>query len=183
MTWRASAVILLTLSCGCGERRSSSIAEPIPDIPGNHQRTVSRGEFGWQWPFSVGTGTLGCSSGAVVFRAGGTTYAVNDAAKSRGFAPIEAIRLVGSSGPPRNPLKRLTQDQRMRIFAESAACERKTSTESVQCKQALREGRAISEADLTQIEEEGRERRWPPLSPTPISINPLADAGLKLCQS
>jgi hypothetical protein len=185
MTRGAWVVIFLTLSSGCGESRPETISDPIPEIPRDRQRTLDRREFRWQWPFTVGTGTLGCSTGAVVFRAAGRSYAVNDAAKSQGFASIEPIRQIGSAGPPRNPLKSLPQDQRMRLFTESAACERKfgdTSAETARCKQLLRESRGISEADLAQIEAEGRERLWRPLSPKPISMDPLVDAGLKLCQ-
>ena len=72
----------------------------------------------------------------------------------------------------------------MRLFEESAACERKggdASAETARCKQRLRESRGMSEADLTQIEAEGHERLWPPLSSKPIGMDPLVEAGLKLC--
>jgi hypothetical protein len=35
---------------------------------------------------------------------------------------------------------------------------------------------------LTQIEDEGHERLWPPLPRQPKDLGPLVDAGLKLCQ-
>jgi uncharacterized protein DUF2511 len=185
MRQRAFALVLLAFLGACGQNQPESIADPIPDTPENQQRTVGRSEFRWQWPFTVGTGTLGCTSGAVVFRTAGVSYALNDAARSRGFASIEPIRQIGSSGPPRDPLARLPQDQRMQIFAQSAACARKFADNSVEtnrCKQRLRESRSLSEADLTQIEAEGLERLWRPLSPKPIGMDPLIDAGLKLCQ-
>jgi len=34
---------------------------------------------------------------------------------------------------------------------------------------------------MKQIEDEGHERRWPPLPRKPKDLSPLVDAGLKLC--
>jgi hypothetical protein len=77
MTQRPAALTLLLFFAACGESRPPQIADPIADIPGTQQRTVTRSER-WDWPFTVGTGTLGCTSGAVVFRAGGVSYSVNE---------------------------------------------------------------------------------------------------------
>jgi len=45
--------------------------------------TISEGEYGKQWPFTVSSGQLSCSgAGAVTFTANGKTYAVNGLAKS-----------------------------------------------------------------------------------------------------
>ena len=178
MRHRPWGLILLVLSAACGESRSQRIADPIPDVFANQQRTIARAEIGWKWPLSVGVGTVGCISDAVVFRAGGVTYALNEAATSRGFAPLDPIWATQSSGP-RDPLKRLTQDQRMRLFAETSGCEKANSTE--RCKQRILETHGLSEQELKQIEAEGRERTWPPLSPMRRSVAPLVDAGLTLC--
>ena len=178
MPHRPWGLILLVLSTACGESRSQRIADPIPDVPANQQRTIARAEIGWKWPLSVGVGTLGCISDAVVFRARGVTYALNEAATSRGFAPLDPIWATQSSGP-RDPLKRLTQDQRMRLFAETSGCEKANSTD--RCKQRILETHGLSEQELKQIDAEGRERTWPPLSPMRRSVAPLVDAGLTLC--
>jgi hypothetical protein len=69
----------------------------------------------------------------------------------------------------------------MQVFASSVACEK--AADPARCKQQLREARTLSEADLNQIDAEGRERFWPPLVPKRISLDRLIDAGLKLCQS
>ena len=180
MPHRPWGLILLVLSAACGESRSQRIADPIPDVPANQQRTIARAEIGWKWPLSVGVGTLGCISDAVVFRAGGVTYALNEAATSRGFAPLDPIWATQSSGP-RDPLKRLTQDQRMRIFAEASACEKANPTDPGRCQQRIMETHRLSEQELKQIEAEGRERTWPPLSPMRRSVALLVDAGLTLC--
>ena len=118
MAW--VSIPLAAAACGPG----ANLADPIPEIPRAQQRTIDRSELRWQWPFTVGTGTLGCVDGAIVFRSTGTSYALNDLARSRGFASNESIRQIGASGPPSNPLSRLTQADRERIFAESIACER-----------------------------------------------------------
>jgi hypothetical protein len=175
-----SILMVAAISNACGGRTMQAISEPIPDVPTNQQRTVDRSEFRWRWPFTLGTGTLGCSNGAVMFRAEGTTYALNDAARARGYTAPDSIRQPAGSGPPTNPLKGVTQDERMRIFADSARCEQNTADAS-RCKQRLRESRRLSEADLAQVEAEGRERHWPPLSPEPLAMDPIIEAGLKLC--
>jgi hypothetical protein len=125
-------------------------------------------------------------SEAVVFRFDGVTYAVNDSAKSRGFPSIEPIRLTQSSRWQRDLLKRLPQDQRKQIFARSTACERDAAGDPIgadQCKQRLRQASALSEPELKQIEVESLERLWPPLQPKRASLEPMIEAGLKLCRS
>ena len=142
MIQRAVGLILLLFVAACGQNGPPPIADPIPDIPGTQQRTVTRSEFRWDWPFTVGTGTLGCTSGAVVFRTGGVSYAVNDAAKSRGLPQVDPIRQTQGSGPPSNPLKGLTQDQRMQVFESSVACEKAADT--ARCRQQIRAARTLS---------------------------------------
>jgi hypothetical protein len=176
-----SFFVLVALSA-CATDRSARITDPIPEIPESQQRVVTRSELGWQWPFTGGIGTLGCASGAVVFRFGGASYAVNETAKSRGFASIEPIWRT-SSEPPRDPLKRLPQNQRMQIFREASACNvgSRQMVDTNRCKQRLQEMRSLSESELKQIEAEGLERTWPPLPPKRMSLVPLVDVGLQLC--
>jgi hypothetical protein len=175
-------ILLLAPFVACGSR-SPAIRDPVPGIPATQQRTVTRSDFRWHWPFAVGVGTLGCDSGAVVLQTGGVTYALNDAAKARGFASVQPLQISVSSGP-RNPLARLKQGTRMQIFARAIACSRMAnespSTASA-CSQRLRDTHGLSDDELTQIEAEGAERRWPPLPPEYRSLAPLVDAGLKLC--
>jgi hypothetical protein len=40
----------------------------------------------------------------------------------------------------------------------------------------------LSEAELKQILAEGRERTWPPLEPARASVEPILEAGRRLCQ-
>jgi hypothetical protein len=163
------------LAIGCA--KSQTVVDPIPDIPISQQRTVQRHDFEPGWPFQVGTGTLGCRDGAVSFRAGGVTYALNDAARSR-FPAAEPIRVFQSAAPS-NPLARLKQDERMHIFAELAACDQSGS--SLSCKQRLRERAGLSEAELKQIDDEGIERRWPPLKRDYVPLDSVLTAGRNLC--
>lgn len=180
MKMRAAGLVLLLLFGACGERGARHVDDPIPEITSNQQRAVTRSELRYQWPFTVGAGTLGCVSNAVIFRADGVSYSLNDAAKSRGFPAVDPIWQVQGSGPPSNPLKGIVQDDRMRLFAESASCDGPNATD---CKRRLRIKHALSDAEFNQIEVEGRERLWPPLTPKRISLEPLIEAGLKLCPS
>jgi hypothetical protein len=176
--------LLLTFGA-CGERRAAPVTDRIRSIPYEAQRRVSRAELGLLWPLKPGTGTIGCLSGAIVFRTGGIDYALNDLAKSRGFVAIDRIWESRSEGPPSNPLKRITQDRRKQIFAELRACEKTRPESSLHvsvCKQRLRQSTPLSEDDLRQIESEGVERLWPPQAPARKSTEPLLALGLKLCQ-
>ncbi|HEY7056497.1 MAG TPA: hypothetical protein VH458_08240 [Vicinamibacterales bacterium] len=177
---RASSVLLLAGSAACGGR-AEPVTDPIPDVPLAQQRIIDRSELRYQWPFTVGSGTLACSGGAVVFRNAGTSYAVNEAARTRGFTSIESIRVTQTAGPPSNPLARLKQAERERVFKEAAECEKTNAAETAACKRQLRDRERLSEEDLSQIEAEGRERLWPPLTPKQISLDAVVEAGTKLC--
>lgn len=181
MRGRTCQLLVLLLSGACA--RHGQVTDPIAGVPVKQQRVIMRSELSWRWPFTVGTGTIGCAAGAVVFRAGGVDYAVNEPAKAGGFASIEAIRLT-QSGWPSDPLSRITQDVRRTIFAEASSCATATTADAAAggCRQRLRESRAVSEAELKQIEVEGRERTWPPLPPAYVTLDPVVDAGLKLCR-
>jgi hypothetical protein len=170
--------LVLVTSLGACSDRPRAIVDPIADVPPAQQRAITRNDLKWQWPLTVGTGTLGCEAGAVVFRAAGATYAVNDAARARGFRSIEPIHLVQGQGLPTNPLKGLSQDRRMQVFQESAACGKTDRG----CKAQVRARHRLSDADLAQIDAVGVERLWPPLPPQRKDLGPLTDAGLKLCQ-
>ena len=51
----------------------------------NHSKSLSKDEFGDEWPFSVEKGSVECLDGhVVVFKANGDTYALNDAARLSG---------------------------------------------------------------------------------------------------
>lgn len=180
MATRAAGLVLLLLVGACGENGAQRVEEPIPDIPSNQQRSVTRSEFRYDWPFTVGAGTVGCAAGAVVFRTAGLSYALNDAARLRGLAPVDPIRQIQGSGPPTDPLKRMKQDDRMRIFAAAASCD--DAADATECKRRMRSTHTLSDTELNQVEAEGKERRWPPLSPARINLDPLIDAGLKLCR-
>jgi len=179
-----TCVTILLMCSACRGERPPEGAQRIPEIPDRQQRVVARRELDWRWPFTGGVGTLGCANGAVVFRFEGVTYGVNDAAKSLGFAPVEPIRLTQSSGWPRDPLKRVPQDQRRHIFRSLAACGHDGAGEplvTTPCRQRLRESWGLSESELAQIDAEGLERLWPPLSPKQVSLDPLIEIGLELC--
>jgi O-antigen/teichoic acid export membrane protein len=134
------------------------------------------------WPFDAAAGTLACKEEAVAFRTSGETYAINEAATRLGFRRVDVIVRLQRGGPPTNPLSRVRQEDRQRIFRQSMLCEKFPAPDSVaRCKAELRDGSGLSPAELTQIEVEGRERVWPPLALQPASLDALMKAGLKLC--
>jgi hypothetical protein len=167
------------------QRADAPIRDPIPDIPTSQQRAVARTDFDWKWPFSIGQGTLGCADTAIVFRYDGRTYALNDAARSRGFAIVDPIWRWQASGMPSDPLRRLSQEDRQRIFAELMTCEGDGSigvrVQADQCRKRLAGLRGLTEPELTQISVEGHERLWNPLQRKRASLDPLLEAGKQLC--
>ena len=165
---------------GC-DTSTPAIAEPVEGIPLAQQRTIDRNELGYKWPFDAGTGTIACDGGALFFRTGGTTYALSRGAGTRGYADIDAIRRTQGSGPPSDPVSRVTQDERMKIFAQSSACSTEPPARAAECKARLRTRSSLSESELTRVEAEGAERYWPPLKPPLMSLDALTDAARQLC--
>lgn len=179
-------------------------ADPAtPTLPPN-ERSVTRAEYGEQWPFTVDSGTLVCvEASAVLFRTDGGLYALNGRARgSRRWAEPDAILKTGElMAGEYEPVARLEETQRRAIFAASVACEddgdrvgeaaggslaqqaaiaRRSSDE---CKVGLRTARGLSESEARQIGLEGGSKGWSPLSPHRVgSINELIADGLKLCQ-
>jgi len=176
----------LAVAAGC-HGKPAPVDDPVPGIPATQQRTISRNEIGYKWPFSVGVGTIACDGGALAFRAGGTTYALSRGAGTRAYANIDAIRQVQGSGPPSDPLPGVNQDVRMKLFAESYGCgtggDSAAMRRAAECKARLREANKLTESDLTRIDAEGVERFWPPLKPPLMSLDPVADAARQLCPS
>jgi hypothetical protein len=168
----------------CG-RQPPAVTDPVQGVPLVQQRTIDRAELGFKWPFDVGTGTIACDGGALFFRSGGTTYALSKGAGTRGYANVNAIRRVQGSGPPSDPVSRLTQEVRMKMFAEVSACAAGAAGTQLaaECKTRIRERAGVSEAELTRIEAEGVERNWPPLPPILMSLDEITQAGRRLCPS
>ena len=165
---------------GCS-KSTPTIADPVEGIPLTQQRTIDRNELGYKWPFDMGTGTIACDGGALFFRAGGTTYALSRGAGTRGYADIDAIRRAQGSGPPSDPVSRLTQEERMKIFAQSSACSGENPGPVSECKARIRARSSVSESELTRIDAEGAERIWPPLEPPLMSLEAVNDAARQLC--
>lgn len=166
---------LFLMACSGGPVR---VTDPIPDVPATQQRVTSRGEFPDLWPFIPGSGTIGCVSNAVAFRAQGVTYALNDAARARGYVSVDPIVVTRSAGPT-NPLGRLRQDERMQVFAASEVCKSRADRSS--CRRELAGAHHLSDDELAQIDAEGRERSWPPLTAPKMSLDAVVRAGLALC--
>lgn len=176
------AGLFVSSICWACSGQPNPVPDPIQGFPAAQQQTIIRGGVEKDWPLTVGRGTLGCRSGAVVFRFNSASYAVNDAARAQGFASIEPLLGVQPSRGPSNPLGRLKQDERMQIFVESSACQAPAGSEQSECILGVRARHRISEADLKQITAEGNERSWPPLRRGKADLQPLVDRGLKLCR-
>jgi hypothetical protein len=174
----------LAVAAGCGGK-PAPVDDPVPGVPLTQQRTITRSEVGYKWPFAAGVGTIACDGGALMFRAGGTTYALTRGAGTRGYANIDAIRQVQGSGPPSDPLPGVNQDVRMKLFAQSSGCgiadDNAGMHRVAECKARIRAANKLTESDLTRIEAEGAERFWPPLKPPLMSLEPLVEAARQLC--
>jgi hypothetical protein len=165
---------------GCG-KQPATVADPVEGVPLAQQRTIDRNELGYKWPFDAGTGTIACDGGALFFRTGGATYALSRSAGTRGYADIDTIRRPQGSGPQSDPVSGLTQEERMKIFAQSSACSTEPPASVADCKARLRTRSNLSENELTRVEAEGAERYWPPLEPPLMSLDALTDAARQLC--
>lgn len=180
---RRGLVLAAVLFGACGPSSDEHVVEdPIEGIPLAQQETIVRRTIAKDWPLTVGKGTLGCRAGAVVFRAGGTTYGVNDAARAQGFASIDPIRAPEPSPPPSNPLKGRTQDERSQIFLELSKCSARTPQTAGDCTRALGARYRLTDWDLRQISTEGEERSWAPRQRRPANLQPLVDRGLMFCK-
>jgi predicted small lipoprotein YifL len=183
----ASLALVATVALAACGRKAPPVADPVEGVPLAQQRTITRNEIGYKWPFNMGVGTIACDGGALFFRADGTTYALSRSAGTRGYANVDAIRRVQESGPPSDPVGRLTQDVRVKMFADVSACGgaggATGSQRAAECRTRIRERAGVSETELAKIEAEGVERNWPPLPRILMSLDPISEAGRLLCPS
>lgn len=171
----ASSALACAVACGS---REISITDAVPGVALDHQRTISRAEFGFRWPLSAGVGVLACGPrGAILFRTQGTTYELSgDPGKG---SDIQALRVPEGSGPPSNPLRRIKQDDRMRAFESVTSCA--SHPNDTHCVDDELHRLGLSHDDWALIEAEGKERQWPPLVRDMMPLEPLLAAGRELC--
>ena len=171
-------VLFLTGSCAVTGIGTPGAADASASAPQN-ERQIDRSEFRSEWPFEIGVVTLACDAGAVTARTADATYGLNEAALLRGFpAPTPIVRQ--QRVPPTKPLARIPQDDREKIFPAALGCDR--ANDPARCRSELGDRYRLTGAELDQIVTEGRERHWPPLEPKRMSLNPVVEAGLRLCQ-
>jgi hypothetical protein len=65
----------------------------------------------------------------------------------------------------------------MAVFASVMSCAPRDSS----CSSVPLQRFGLTHDEWTQIEAEGRERRWPPLAREPMPLDPLIAAGRPLC--
>ena len=167
----------LIVIAACG---AASIRDPIEGVDRARQRNISRADLGFRWPLSVGVGTLACDeAGNVLFRSQGITYILRG--RRAGAHDVAALRIPEPTPPPSNPLGRLRQAEREEAFRQITGCDSSEAARA-ECRRRAFERLGLSEAEWNQIDVEGHERRWPPLSRQPMSLDPLIAAGVALCQ-
>jgi hypothetical protein len=100
----ASSALMLVgmLGCfGCGE--SASENAHVQRL-GAHERRISQGDYEDTWPFGPNEGVLRCgrprSQRVVTFEVEDVRYALNSAARERGFANVRSILLTDHAGLP-----------------------------------------------------------------------------------
>ena len=173
-------IVAGAVACAASCSGAASVLDPVSGIPAAQQRAATQQQFGQQWPFKAETATLACVDGAAVARVEGTDYALNDAAKARGYAaaPDSLIRPRPPKWPS-NPVQTIRQEQRQAMFVEVTHC--RAELYPAGCLTGLTKKYQVTDAQLQQIDVEGHERMWAPLPPEPQSLEPLADTALKLC--
>jgi len=67
----------------------------------------------------------------------------------------------------------------MQVFAASEVCKSRADRSS--CRRELAGAHHLSDDELAQIDAEGRERSWPPLTAPKMSLDAVVRAGLALC--
>jgi Protein of unknown function (DUF2511) len=173
-------------------------------------KRITRADYGERWPFTVEEGVLSCAAlgrigttrvTAVYFRVGLTRYAVNGAAKGHADPDVEAIWKTRQPASPKEIVTRLSEARRRAIFSEEYACPRKAEqaasritnvsdqieaerTFTAKCKQTISVRENLTAKELDRIDNEGSVFGWPPLNglPRAVSIGPIIDDGLKLCE-
>jgi hypothetical protein len=178
MRRRLAWLTALLLGVSCAATGIGPPGTAVNDTQRTHEREVDRSEFRFRWPFTTGTGTLSCDAGAIVIRTAGVTYGLNEEAAKRGFPSAIPI-LLQQRVPPTNPLGRVPQGDRERIFVSAAQCDR--AGDAASCRSRLADQHRLTAEELEQILVEGRERRWPPLEPKRMSVDAIVEAGRALC--
>ncbi len=174
-----AAFVLLAAVMACGHG-SPRIDDPIAGVPQSHQRAVSRTEFGFRWPLSVGNGVVACDERhTLLLRARGVTYTLTGSPGAD--ADLATLRMPEPSGPPTNPLRRIKQADRMAVFASMMSCAAPDASPESPCSRAALQRFGLSRDEWAQVEAEGRERRWPPLTRGLMPLDPLIAAGRALC--
>ena len=100
-----AAVVVLLAMMGCGPPGQIG-AEDFPD----------------SWPFTVSSGVVRCEGNAVTFEADGTVYGLNGFALASGYPAVDPIRLLRPDLAS-NPVSRVPETDRRRMFAELSSCE------------------------------------------------------------
>ncbi|MDE2981420.1 MAG: DUF2511 domain-containing protein [Gemmatimonadota bacterium] len=208
---RSAWLIALAIGCSTERDDSALRSEldkwQVESSPSLTERVISRADFGEEWPFTVESGTLRCSgSGAVTFTTESTTYAVNGTALTAG-AGIE-IEPIWAFSPSLfsdiDIADRIPLSERQEIFAQLGTCEDRAmeraeaevpvtdlaSLETLaelqseleeECKADVRGRFGISYDEQIKIAVEGGSDSWSPAARLRISISPVIDAGLALC--
>ncbi|WP_419861751.1 DUF2511 domain-containing protein [Candidatus Palauibacter sp.] len=199
--------LLFAASFACGEVDDRSLR--VESTVSSSERTISRSDFGDEWPFTVESGLLRCSPPSVVtFTSGGTTYAVNGTAMTVVGAGV-AIEPIWALAPPLisdiDIVDRLSLSDRQEIFRQLGVCEdramERAETEipvtdmasltamaerqdelMAECKGQVRSRFGIDGDEETKIAVEGVSGALPSSTRLRVDISPVIQAGLALCE-
>ena len=192
-----------------GSIRTDLNMNQVERSPSQSERAISRADFGQEWPFTVESGTLRCSGygdyGAVTFTTAGVTYAVNGTAMSTDAGiPLEPIwAFAPALSSDIDIVDRMSLSERQAVFEQLGVCEdgamARAETEipvtdlasleamaerqgelEEECKADVRSKFSISYDEQIKIGVEGLSGNWSPVR-FRISISPVLDAGLALC--
>lgn len=100
----ALAIVGMVLAA-CGDDDSQASATRAPS------GSITRADYGAEWPFTVDSGQLACKGSAVTLKAGGVTYAVNGTARSQQLGvDVFGITAKDAAGVAKGNLNRVIAD-------------------------------------------------------------------------
>lgn len=163
--------------------QSASPAAPAPRVD---TMRISHAEATEGWPFTFEAGELRCQRIdaqrlAVLLIADGRTYGLNGTARDAGHPSADAVTKPRGALGNIEPVGRLPEPSRRRIFTELVRCEDSDGVSA--CKEAVRRRERLSEVEFKAISNEGILASWPPLPPPPaMDVSPFIRRGLALCE-
>ena len=165
---------------------------------------ITHQDVGDDWPLTVDSGVLMCENGAVTFHVDGKDYAVNGFARSLNLG--DDIRPIWKTDlsylrEPENPVNRIDEPDRHNIFQTLDDCNKSASKKAREryptdfdrqidmdrtgqqgCERSTENDFELEPGELDRILDEGFGLGWEPFPLPKITISPLIDIGMELCE-